>query len=178
MNASYITNKRTHCVCERDLFPDDCDCGFEEEEAQRQAARRVRLAIKMKQFLAENPSIIFPSYKTYKESGGRLGFCLLGPPPSWSKRNKLIVDELTRFQGTLRKPTILDWTHEKEWQATEMCLRIVHEYYGFMGYREFKKDWDSGNFYRGGRLLKNHNIGDGDFIGEVTSYVCPSLELE
>jgi hypothetical protein len=177
MIASYIMNKRSHCVCERDLFPDDCDCGFEEEEEQRQAARRVRLAIERKQFLAEYPSIIFPSYKIYKESNGRLGFCLLGSPPTWSERNKMITDELMRFQKTLRKPTILDWTHEKEWRATEMCLRIVHEY-NFLGYREFKNNWDSGNFYGEGRLLRNHNIGDGDFIGEVMSYVCPSLELE
>jgi hypothetical protein len=47
-----------------------------------------------------------------------------------------------------------------------------------LGYEKFKKDWDNGEYYGEGNLLRNPNIKVGDFIGEVIDYICPYLEVE
>jgi hypothetical protein len=96
MDMTFKQGILEQCICERALFADDCNCGFEEEEELRHATKWLQVENKRKKFLAEYPSIIFQSYKDYKQSNGRLGF-VLGPPPTRSERNLLIVDELMEF---------------------------------------------------------------------------------
>jgi hypothetical protein len=166
-------NRRTHCVCDRDLFPDDCDCGFEIEEEMRRAVKQIRLERERMIFLSEYPSIVFTPFKTYKS--GSLFF--LGPCPTRSERNEIILEELMGFRSTLERPNLYSWVNEDKWGMIDKCLGLIHEY-DWMGYKEFKRDWDSGRYYGEGELLRNPNIKVGDIIGEVIDYVSPSLQIE
>jgi hypothetical protein len=173
MNTTNSTDKRSHCVCERDLFPDNCDCGFDFEEKLRRA-KQIWLERERMIFLSEYPWIVFPPYKTYNQ-GSLLFF--LGPSPTRSERNKIILEELKEFRSTLQRPTIYSWVDEDKWRITDICVDLIHEY-NWMGYKEFKKDWDSDRYYGEGKLLRNPNLKVGDIVGEVIEYVSPSLQIE
>lgn len=138
-------------------------------------------------FLMDYPEIIHPLYKDYcgdwKNSENEV-----------EERNKMII--VRRFLIQEKNECVRNRTRvEHNWHGSytyygpkgeeeeimDICLELAHDYYG-CGYRKFKSDYDSLNFYPHGRLiqgnLKKKMGGQEVVVGEVFDCVSPDREIE
>lgn len=169
------TLKRDRCTCDRELFPDDCDCGYEE---QQQSTKR-KLA--EDEFLRSYTTSIFPRYKQYmrgEEDGimwWRLG--VGDPPTTREKRDKMIEAVARERIRLILIPVEQPNEYWEEWETLNECLAIMKEYHDPPGYRGVKMRWDNGTFCKEGTLKKGNAVL-GNIIGEVVDFVSPSVEVE
>lgn len=165
-------------MCDRDLFPDDCHCGFEEQ--QRSIRRRIDdTAI----FLHEYPTIFFSDYNVYMR-GDHDGFMRwrlgVDPTPTVEETKIVMIREIEREK--LRLVGIQDEEDDPNIFSIELdvlneMLVMIKEYHTPPGFSAMKRSWENGSFYRDGRLKKG-NAKVGYIIGEVVEFVSPSVEVE
>jgi hypothetical protein len=165
-----INNKRTRCICERDLYFDDCDCGFEEELLLQSAKKHKDT------FLLDYPTLIFPKYKDYT-TGATMEFWRLGSPPPTKAQQKSLM--ITAVKDKMRHMMMWDQQgdYSEELKVLEKCLMLLEEFHSMPGYEFYKKMFDEKRYYQDGKLRWG-NFEVGNIVGEVTDYVTPSPEIE
>jgi hypothetical protein len=163
-----VNNKHAHCICQRELFRHDCDCGFD-EQLLLQAVKKCK-----ESFLQDYPTLIFPKYKYYTK-GTWAEFQRLGSLTTKAQQKSLMIKAITDEMRHL----MLDQQDDcsEEWKVLEKCLILLKEYHSMPGYTSYKKAFDEKRYYQHGKLRWG-NFEVGNIVGEVTEYVTPSPNIE
>ena len=200
-----VTNFTCHgTCCDKDLFPEACDCDFDkinplvtsttkknkfiknEDEWHSDAAahQENNQGFDDASFSMDYKSLIFPPYKDYmvtKKNDPAMHFYLLQPPPTTEELKHTIVEALQVARRAVLQEYAKDgniyYVIDLHLDILDTCLVLVHDY-NLLGYKKFKKDFDGGVYFAKGTLQQSLNVSIDDFVGEVTEFVCPSRELE
>jgi hypothetical protein len=126
--------------------------------------------------------MIFRFYKEYYQQTRNpctmpMMVSLPGPMPSITENRMIVLEALMGARSRLGPYGILRTTKDSERELLDKCLVLASEY-SFQGYKKFKKDWDDRCYYDKGMLKRSCNLMVDDFVGEVTEYVAPLLDIE